>query len=315
MVKKYWLILFFILCLFPLKTLAISSGFVPATGIWFSATQIKTGLPVTIYSVIVNNDYPWFSGQVGFYDNNKLFNTVEVKNIAKETTALIKASWTPTVGEHALSAQFIKAAIIDSSGVSKTLDVSAINNVSGLPLVVSGGAVVSALPAADASVNSGGTAEPNSATGAGGAVTVQVNKQGDNLVIAAPVNSVSANTIAGAVGGVSNYVEQNRGVLNKAQQLAGTVTSTAGKIEAAYEGTKNVINKTQEIYNQGQQTMQKARPYLDAIKNFLDKLSPWWNLISNNNDPKRIAIIIIAVIVVWVIYRLTRGRVGQYYDR
>ena len=309
------ILLFGACCLLPSAGLA-AVGFAPSTGIWFSATTIIPNQSIWIFSVIINNEYYSLNGVVGFYDdNNELIDSVAVIGLRKEQAMQIKVLWTPEVGEHALSARFIKALAVDANGKEQLLAIDSLNSVAGVPLNVGGtmvgnttvsigqpGATTSTQPASSATI----------APDVTGQTMVSVKKQGESIVITPSIRTSSeqnSNTMAtGTIGTVEDLFAKNREALDKARSIAETVTSTAAKISAVYERSKAAIDQGQEYYTKGQR-------FIAPIKAAAQKVKPAWDKIFNHNNPKRLAIIGGGVVVAAWLVRKSRRRGRQYFDR
>lgn len=310
--KKVLVSFLFLVTLIPLSACAAGVGFVPSTGIWFSRSSFLPHDTIRVYSVIINNDYFKLDAVVGFYDNGELIDTATVTGLVKEMAQQVKVFWSPTEGQHTLTARFIKAVAIDDKGGRKELNLNDIVSSAGSPLTVAEGQVAPT-PARVASATVGAQSSSTIATSATtsiggviGATIVEVAKQGTRLAVQAPVSSgvVAASAEPAVLGEKvaalaprgedtgSDIFAKNKEVLEKAQAAVTTITSTAGKIGEVYNQTKSVVEKGKGYYEQGQSYWQRVKPYAEKVK-------PWWLKISNNNEPKRIAIIVVSVLAVW----------------
>ena len=297
-------ILFLIIFLLPSSVYAAGVGFVPSTGIWFSRTSFVPHETVRVYSVIINNDYYALEGQVGFYDNGEIIDTVEIKNLFKESAQQIRVFWEPTEGEHTLGARFIKAVAIDEKGKRQELDVGQINSFTGAPLTIGDtkivpGAVTFPTPQTEFSSSTLAVNTSTERLAILGTTRVLVKKEGDTLTLVAPgrKETTSAFGIASNIAAsAQNIFQKNREILAQAEQVANTITSTAGKIEAVYSQTKSTFDKGKEYYAKGQEYWNKAVPYVE-------KVEPIWNTVSDHNNPKRVVIIVGGVVVLWWLLR------------
>lgn len=107
------------------------------------------------------------------------------------------------------------------------------------------------------------------------------------------------------------------------QQAVNTVSNTAAQVESAYEKTQAAVAKTQEVIAQGQQYYNTAKTWIQQLQDILAKIDPYiqplksfWLKISNNNEPKRVAIIVGVILVIWILLKLGNRRgFNQPYDR
>lgn len=282
---------------------AANVGFVPSTGIWFSDTSVSPGQTTQIYTAIINNAYNSLGGSVSFYDNNQVIGTSNFENLIMGDAALIHIGWTPTAGQHTLSARFTKAVATDSSGKQSTLSLSDINSVSGAPLAVNNSTVNPVVPEGQitqtlgniiANVVGGATSTRENVPV--GAITVDVQKVGGALAINNP----------SYIAKDSDAFAKNREILGKAGELMTTITSTAGKIDGAYTSGKEVVSSSQPF-------IEKAKTLIATTQFYIQKGEPYWNQISDNNNPKRIALIVGGVLILYIIVRLSfRRRRGVF---
>ncbi len=292
---------------------ATGVGFVPSTGIWFSRDTFYPKETIRIYTVIINNDYYSLDGTVAFYDNRVEIDRVDVKGLAKESVKQIRVFWEPTEGEHAVSAQFIKAVATDEKGNKQTLDIQTINSVAGAPLKM-GTSTITPTPiiiTTSSATTLGSTTikivplnantVTTSAVLLGSQTEVVVRKEGDKLVLEpAPETNTSgfgahiSEGNSGDTGG--DLFAKNREILDKVEQVAGTITTTADKINKAYAGTQEVFEKGKGYWAGAKEQWGKAAPYLQ-------KVVPAWKAVSHNNDPRYIAGIVGGVVGLYWILR------------
>ena len=326
--KLSFIVLFIVLLLAPGFTLAANVGFVPSTGLWFSRTTLAPKETIRIYTVVINNDFASLDGTVAFYDNSDVIDTVPVQALPKEGARLLRVFWAPTEGEHAISARFIKAMATDEKGVKQVIDLDTINSMAGAPLSVASGNVtpivhndpqktldqLMAVGAAASSSSQASVAQLSE-------VQVVVKKEGEKLALVAtkssppaPVSSVAQPEKTQVLGeketaSSSDPFAKNREILQKAQAVAGSITTTAHQIESAYDTTKSAVDKGKAVYAQGHQQLSKLAPYVK-------KFEPYWNRLSNNNEPTRVLIIAGALVVgLWLIKHLIRRRFRYRYER
>lgn len=282
-------------CLVPSAIWAANVGFVPSTGLWFSRTEFSPGETIRVYTVIINNDYHSLDGAVAFYDNGQVIDTVAVQGLTKESAKQIRVFWEPAEGQHAVTARFTKAVAVDAQGKKQEVDIGTINSVAGAPLAVGGEKLYSVQQTPTAPSDSTGAASTTPV--AIGEVQLVVKKQGEKLVIApAPVVKVGTQSPPGEAGAAEDLLSKNREALAKAEQLAGTITTTAGKINSAYDKTKSAVEEGKGYYEKGRERWGKTVPYIKRAE-------PFWNTISNNNEPKRVAIIVGSIIVLWLVMK------------
>lgn len=107
------------------------------------------------------------------------------------------------------------------------------------------------------------------------------------------------------------------------QQAVNAASNTAAQVENAYQKTQAAVAKTQEVIAQGQQYYNAVKSWISQLQDILAKLDPYiqpfknfWLMISNNNEPKRVAIIIGVILVIWLLLKLGNRRgFNQPYDR
>ena len=300
--KFIGLILFFTASLFvPAISLATGVGFVPAGGIWFSNTVFSAQETIRIYTVVINNKYYALDARVEFFDNGKLVGGADIKGLRQETAQTVKVLWLPKEGAHTVSARLTQAVAVDAAGKRSEIPSIEINSLAGVTL------------AASESQTSVGPAVQDEALGS---ATVVVRREGDRFLITAPEPAqVQGDKIAATsteeIDSQQNKDEndpfkKNREALEKIQKAAATVTSTAGTLSQAYNETKTLLEKGKNYYAVGRDWLVKFRPVSDKIK-------AGWLIISDNNNPKRVALIGGGVVVVWFLWRRSRRIDRRYY--
>ncbi len=312
-------LLFSTYCLVPSIALAANVGFVPSTGLWFSQTSFVPGQTISVYTVVINTDYFALDGAVTFYDNNTPFSTVAVTTLPKEQVRQIKVSWTPTEGDHALSARFTQAAAVDEKGSRQNVDVGAINAVAGTPLSIGTGVIEPVTTPVIFTSSTSTDSIPSVALM--GQTNVVVQKQGKNLVIT-PSTKPAASS-GGALtsfttlwGGAQNVVTtsqdlfaKNKEMLAKAEHVAGTITSTVGAISSA-------IDTGRQYVQTGQNQLEKVGSFLGFLSPVWNKVKSWWLTLTHNNEPVRVIIaVVIILLIVWMIKRAVRPKYERDYGR
>ena len=311
MFKRIVYFITLIITLLPTAGMAAGAGFAPA-GIWFARTSLAEGELARVYTVVVNNDYFAVDAEVGFYDNNNLIDTAKVKHLPRETAEQLRIFWQPTTGQHKLSARFISATAIDEHGNRTTLDASAMSGVAGAPLMVvnktSGAAVAQ-------DVTSGGSNQS-----AGQTLTVEVRKQGGEVIVG------GAPPTAGAVDGVvlgvkqiaaatqklfdqaSSTVHSNSltDAFNKNREALAGVSSAVDQVTTTAAGVNGMYVKAGQLAEHGKNVYGQAQRYWGIVRPYAEGAWPWWQKISNDNNPMRILEIFILIIIAWFILKRLR---------
>ncbi len=86
-------------------SLAFGAGFAKDS-IFLSRTPVTEGQSVRIYAVVSNTETTAFTGTLVFYDNKVKLSSSNI-SLAAGATQTASASWTPTGGSHAISAQLV----------------------------------------------------------------------------------------------------------------------------------------------------------------------------------------------------------------
>lgn len=255
----------------PMAALAAGVGFVPSGGIWFSSTDIKAGDAVRVYTVFVNTAYPELDATVVFYDNDDAIETLEVRALKKEEARQLRVFWSPVAGKHTVSVRVNKATAIDDKGQRTDLAAGSIPGIVG-PTVVVGGIA----PAQTTSVPPDGSVA-NSSAGAGAS--------GGNSTVSA----------------LDDALAKNRAALSAVEGTANTIASTSGKAREAVETFKGIAEKTKNI-------SETVQSYWAASAPIRTQVVFGWLTVSNNNEPKRLLIIGVIVLVLWLLYRRAQRR-------
>lgn len=134
---------------------------------------------------------------------------------------------------------------------------------------------------------------------------IEIKKQGDQLVLQPETSSSDTSSGQTIAAQADDVFAKNREALDKAGDVVATLTTTAGTISRVYTGTKSAFEKGQEYYEKGEEQWQKVAPYVE-------KASPYWMKLSNNNEPKRVAIIVGGTILVFYVIRFFWRRRDRY---
>ena len=100
-----------------------NAGFVQ--GLWYSAEPVFAGVPTRIYVAVRNNTGHDLTGTVRFTDNGKRIGSFEVSALEGR---LVEAwvDWTPTFGEHVVTATVSDAALHVIGGDTESIDIAGI---------------------------------------------------------------------------------------------------------------------------------------------------------------------------------------------
>lgn len=314
----------------PAAAAAATVGFVPSTGIWFSRTELKPNESVRLYTVVMNNAFASVDATVAFYDNDALFGQAAVKNLGRETVVQVSALWQPTEGNHTLQARLAEIAARDEKGEAVIIPDADVARVTGIPLVINAQSVAPlALSSAESVQGQPVSGGEGASAPSPGATPVSVERVDGRLRIVPQVlgekiisllslqsSAPAASSAVRASSAVSDedLFAKNRAALEAARSAIQTVTATAATVNKAYNVTKDVVSQGRNVVNQGRRIYEQGRVALAKAKPVADKLAPWWNKLSKNNDPKRIIIIAGVVLIIYLSIRWNRRR-GNYYDR
>lgn len=119
--KKYAAIFLSLFFLFPFSSYAeeFNAGFVQ--GLWYSSDTVFAGVPTRIYVALRNNTPHDLTGTVRFTDNGKRIGSSEVRALSGR---LVETwiDWTPSDGEHTISASLSDATLNIIGGGTKNLE-------------------------------------------------------------------------------------------------------------------------------------------------------------------------------------------------
>ncbi len=117
----------FLFLLFPHFANSAGIGFVNSSGIWFSSDPAFGGIPVKVYTVVLNNDYKKLTATIAFLDNGAEFARTTV-DVLQDDARQITVIWTPTYGTRTVAAKFISATVTDQNNVIRDLSAGEIAN-------------------------------------------------------------------------------------------------------------------------------------------------------------------------------------------
>lgn len=104
--------------------------------------------------------------------------------------------------------------------------------------------------------------------------------------------------------------------LDSIQNAVQTASNTIAQVNDVYVKAKSAAEKIHYYYQIIKDIVGRAEDFLAKLDPYLEPLKPWWIKISNNNDPKRIAIIVGAVVVAyWLIKRAIRPKFSRDYGK
>lgn len=268
----------------PVVALAAQVGFVPSNGVWFSRTDVKPGEMIWAYTVVVNNNYHALNGTVVFYDNDQVIDTVVVEQLKKDEVRQLRAFWEPSVGEHRISVQFTKAEAVDEVGKKTVVTVAQSDNAATLVVQQKNDQLLLV---------------PEAVAGEKLAVTTSSPPKTVSTTAVVATSSSAATTSF-------DIMAEGTALINKAQNFAGTLTSTAHKVEQTYTEVKQWIATGGSWYEQFMKQVQKFEPFMGAAYEA-------WLVVTNNNEPLRLGVIaVILVLAWWLVRRMYRRK--RFYD-
>ncbi|OGH81182.1 MAG: hypothetical protein A3I29_04430 [Candidatus Magasanikbacteria bacterium RIFCSPLOWO2_02_FULL_44_11] len=294
---RYFVVIFFLIVSFVFSNLVLAAqvGFVPATGIWFSRTELSLNESVRIYTVVINNTYYELNGVVAFYDNQTIIDTISFTSLKNGEARQLSVFWQPSKGDHTISARFTKAEAVDERGKKTIVSLDSIVGTTGQSLTLK-----------------------NGETSEVGAAALSVEQNNGRLLLTPLVRESSLSTVSlgqnssssitGIAAEATDVFAKNRALLDKAESAAGTITSTAQRIEDAVNSVKAAVAQGSQWYGAGKDGFQKVQPIFRQIYN-------GWLVVSNNNDSIRILVIVVVVVVGWWVVRRLRRRQRFYDDR
>lgn len=117
------LALFLLLLLSPLVTSAQEFNAGIVQGLWYSSDTILAGKPVRIYVAIRNNTGADLTGRVEFFADDKL---IERNTVSALDGRIIEswADWTPTKGEHTITASFSRIELSTVGSSTQAIEVT-----------------------------------------------------------------------------------------------------------------------------------------------------------------------------------------------
>jgi hypothetical protein len=302
------------LFLFPNAVSAATVGFVPSTGLWFSTTTFSASQPITLYTVVINNDYPLLDGVVGFYDNETLITTTPFTSLTKEQAVQLKAVWQPSSGEHAVQARLESLLARTLSGATSTVPLEQTVRSTGSPLTL--GAKTATPVTVDQVAAAGSAGSGAIANVVLGSVALEVVDDGAKKKlspqvlgekIVAMLTASPQNTSTTDESSFQEVLDKNRQLLNRAEDVASTITTTAGRITSAYNQTKSAIAQGEAWYYKFKEYTAVAAPYFEGMKR-------GWLVITDNNEPKRVAAAVLSIVVLYLILKWVFRR-DRYNDR
>lgn len=125
--KKIILISAILSCLLPV-TVGAAFDFVVDQAISVSNSAAVEGQAVKLYTVVVNNNFPTFSGKVNFYNNGQLIGTTEIKKLQLEEARQVSISYILPAGTLALTTQLAEVTVIKQDGSAHTLTNDEVKN-------------------------------------------------------------------------------------------------------------------------------------------------------------------------------------------
>lgn len=108
----------------PVLAEEINAGFVQ--GLWYSSESVFAGNPTRVYVALRNNTEHDLTGTVRFTDNGKRIGSAEISALSGR---LVEAwvDWTPTEGEHALSATLTDAELHVIGEAPQPIDITSLS--------------------------------------------------------------------------------------------------------------------------------------------------------------------------------------------
>lgn len=103
--------------------------------------------------------------------------------------------------------------------------------------------------------------------------------------------------------------------MQEIQAAVQSVSSTAGKINSAYATASSAVQTGKHYYDIFKSWVGWLQDLIQRIDPYLEPVKRYWLIISNNNEPKRVAIIIGVIIILYLLIRFRNVRYRQPYDR
>lgn len=121
--KKYVVPFLFLLFVLPFYTHAEEANVGFVQGLWYSSETVFSGVPTRIYVAFRNNTPHDLTGTVRFTDNEKRIGSSEISALSGR---LVEAwiDWTPSAGEHNITASVSDATLHIIGGGTQTIDVA-----------------------------------------------------------------------------------------------------------------------------------------------------------------------------------------------
>jgi hypothetical protein len=95
-------------------------GFV-SSPLWFDREPFFAGQHVRVYTMLTNSSSGDFSATVEFYDNDTVIGTSTITLAQRGGFQVVWADWTPSEGDHTLSASVINATLTEGGGEPQSI--------------------------------------------------------------------------------------------------------------------------------------------------------------------------------------------------
>lgn len=285
-----WIVTFGLVALIFYPTFVNSAGvgFVPSTNIWYSPTTISPGESVRLYTVVVNTEYAFLNGTIGFYADDDLIEAVTLRGLIRDHAEQLRVLWKPSEGSYTLTARFITAFAFDDAGRRVDIALDTINRSESTPLSV--GNVGSATAVSDPLH----IEAPSDEITEYPIVDVVVGGEGETLTIVSPTREMRQR------GGTTT--------LSATIDLPPTENKTELFVSRAVEAVTNTTAATTRAYH-------SIRAFVhDVWKSLTPSASrawSWWRVLTNNNNPKHIGIVLASLTIFLGVVRLTLRRRGE----
>ena len=102
--------------------------FVVDQAVTISSPSAVEGQTVKLYTVVVNNDFPTFSGKVNFYNNGQLIGTAEVKKLNLEEARQVSVSYTVPAGTLTITTQLSNVSVTKKDGSVESIAEAEVKN-------------------------------------------------------------------------------------------------------------------------------------------------------------------------------------------
>ncbi len=127
MFKNFKIFLFSLLLLSPV-TVGAAFDFVVDQAVTISNPTPVEGQTVKLYTVVVNNDFPVFSGNVDFFNNGQKIGTAEVKKLSLEEARQVSISFVVPAGTLTVTTQLSGVTVTKKDGGTQTLTDAEVKN-------------------------------------------------------------------------------------------------------------------------------------------------------------------------------------------